>query len=101
MKEGIIMNNISLKKITVFVSTCVLATYFVSADENVAALVVPSTNVAASKMIAGDVKKKTDNGLPTLVSQFDNDKNGLLSKAEVMGSKNKMLVTHFKDIDKK
>ena len=92
--KGIAMNHISLKKVTLIVSTCVLASYFVSAEEKVSSFDTPTVAVASTK-IATAV-----NDTSALLTQFDSDKNGLLSKAEVMASKNELLAEHFNAIDK-
>jgi phosphoribosylcarboxyaminoimidazole (NCAIR) mutase len=105
MNKGIKMNSISLKKVTLLVGTCALASYFVSAEDNVASLEVPAveqvvTKPAATKVLSADKLVKVDKSIPTLLTQLDHDKNGSLNEAEVIASKDDQLVKHFKDIDK-
>ncbi len=60
------------------------------------ALVVVSSLVAAFYVSAAEVNEID---LTQLLNKFDNDKNGLLSKAEVITSKNKILLARFDEID--
>ncbi|MBA6347578.1 hypothetical protein [Colwellia sp. BRX8-9] len=96
------MNSISLTKVTLLVGTCALASYFVNAGDKVASLDIPIAEQAAIKPVAtkmlsvDNVAKST----PAILTQFDEDKNGLLNEAEVIASKDEKLVKHFKDIDK-
>ncbi|MFT4725340.1 MAG: hypothetical protein ACI9O3_001015 [Colwellia sp.] len=102
INKGIKMNSISLTKVTLLVGTCALASYFVNAGDKVASLDIPIAEQAgikpvATKMLSVDnVAKST----PAILTQFDEDKNGLLNEAEVIASKDEKLVKHFKDIDK-
>jgi hypothetical protein len=105
LNKGIEMNHISLKKVTLVVSTCVLASYFVSAEDKLRHVDVPVVMEVTAKIDA--TKAKVTKGLASpvndisaLLTQLDSDKNGLLSKAEVMASKNELLAKHFNDIDK-
>ncbi len=98
MNKGIEMNHISLKKVTLLVSTCVLASYFVSADEKVTSLNTPTIEAVSAK-VASDSLSIAIKDIPALLTKFDSNKNGLLNKAEVAASKSEMLVKHFKDID--
>jgi len=98
MNKGIEMNHISLKKVTLLVSTCVLASYFVSADEKVTSLNTPTIEAVSAK-VASDSLSIAIKDIPALLTKFDSNKNGLLNKAEVATSKSEMLVKHFKDID--
>jgi len=105
MNEGIEMNHISLTKVTVIVSTCVLASYFVSAEGKVDNLDVPAIEVSSvkaevSKVINTDNTAVAIKDISSLLTQYDSDKNGVLNKVEVAASKNELLVQHFKDIDK-
>ena len=99
MNEGIEMNHISLKKVTLVVSTCVLASYFVSAEEKVASLVVPTVEATSVKAATIDSLATAITGIPALLTKFDSNKNGLLNLAEVTASNNGVLAKHFKDID--
>lgn len=102
INKGIKMNSISLTKVTLLVGTCALASYFVNAGDKVASLDIPIADQAAIKPVAtkmlsvDNVAKST----PAILTQFDEDKNGLLNEAEVIASKDEKLVKHFKDIDK-
>jgi hypothetical protein len=102
INKGIKMNSISLTKVTLLVGTCALASYFVNAGDKVASLDIPIADQAATKPVAtkmlsvDNVAKST----PAILTQFDEDKNGLLNEAEVIASKDEKLVKHFKDIDK-
>lgn len=105
MNEGIEMNNISLRKVTLLVTTCALASYFVSAEDKLTNLDVPVTEISvikpvAKKVLSADNLIMTVKNIPALLTQHDNDKNGLLNETEVLASKKKLLVNHFKDIDK-
>ncbi|GHE91515.1 EF-hand domain-containing protein [Thalassotalea profundi] len=75
----------SLKKVTLVVVSSLVATLHVGATE-------PVKVTEEMPTIA-----KVD--LTSLLSQFDNDNNGLLSKAEVAVSKNKILLDNFDEID--
>jgi hypothetical protein len=99
MNKGIEMNQISLKKVTLLVSTCVLASYFVSADDKVASLGVPAIEAIPAKVAASDSLSIAIKDIPALLTKFDSNKNGLLNKAEVAASKSEVLAKHFKDID--
>lgn len=102
--EGITMNHISLKKLTLIVSTFALASYFVSAKENELNLVLPDAEVAAVKTVTTkarsiDSLKYSQGDISTLFAEFDMDKNSLLNKAEILASKYELLSEHFSDID--
>lgn len=102
INKGIKMNSISLTKVTLLVGTCALASYFVNAGDKVASLDIPiaeqvAIKPAATKMLSVDNEAKST---PAILTQFDEDKNGLLNEAEVIASKDEKLVKHFKDIDK-
>jgi hypothetical protein len=99
LNKGIEMNHISLKKVTLVVSTCVLASYFVSADEKVANLSAPTIEAISEKVAASNGLSIAIKDIPALLTKFDSNKNGLLNKAEVAASKSEMLAKHFKDID--
>ena len=99
MNKGIDMNHISLKKVTLVVSTCVLASYFVSADEKVASLSVPTIEAISEKVAASDSLSIAIKDIPALLTKFDTNNNGLLNKAEVAASNSELLAKHFKDID--
>lgn len=75
----------SLKKVTLVVVSSLVAAFYVSANEPVKV----STEIASTTKV----------DLTQLLSQFDNDNNGLLSKAEVAVSKNKTLLDNFDAID--
>lgn len=104
MNKGITMNPISLKKLTLIVSTCALASYFVSAKEGELNLDLPVTEVSAVKVIATksaplDNLKNSAGDILEFLAKFDLDKNSLLNKAEMLASKNDLLSEHFEDID--
>jgi hypothetical protein len=102
INKGIKMNSISLTKVTLLVGTCALASYFVNAGDKVASLDIPIADQAATKPVATKMLS-VDNvakSKPAILTQFDEDKNGLLNEAEVIASKDEKLVKHFKDIDK-
>jgi hypothetical protein len=102
--EGITMNHISLKKLTLIVSTFALVSYFVSAKENELNLDLPAVEVSAVKAITAkavsiDSLKSSEGDISTLFAKFDMDKNSLLNQAEILASKNELLSEHFADID--
>ena len=99
MNKGIEMNHISLKKVTLVVSTCVLASYFVSAEEKVASLAVPTVEAISVKLATADRIATAITNIPALLTELDRNKNGLLNRAEVAASNNKVLAKYFKDID--
>jgi hypothetical protein len=104
MNEGIEMNHLSLKKLTLIVSTCSLASYFVSAKENELNLDLPVAEVSAAKVIVTksasiDNLKNSTNDISEFLAKFDLDKNSFLNKAETLASKNTLLSEHFADID--
>lgn len=104
MNRGIEMNNISLKKVTLIVTTCVLSSYFVSAKEETVKIDEP-TAVASFKTSVSNVINTDDSALAandtlSFLTKLDSDKNGALSKAEVVESKSELLTQHFNDIDK-
>ncbi|XQW85616.1 hypothetical protein ACOYR1_02465 [Thalassotalea piscium] len=72
----------SLKKVTLVVVSSLAAAFYVSANEPV--------------KIMNEVNKVD---LTQLLSKFDNDSNGALSKAEVAASKHSVLVDNFDAID--
>lgn len=87
------MKKISLKKITAIVVTCTIGSYIANASENE---LTTEIKAVTEQVTAPD---NTLNKFRTLVKQFDLDKDGLLSKAEVNLSKLDQLITHFTDID--
>ena len=99
MNKGIEMNNISLKKVTLIVSSCVLASYFVSADDKVTNLSTPTVEAISAKVATTESLAATITDISALLTKFDSDKNGLLNKEEVVASKHELLTKHFKDID--
>lgn len=104
MNEGIIMNHISLKKLTLIVCTCALASYFVTANANELNLDLPVAEVSKIKAIItkpASIKslKNSEDEISTFLSKFDIDKDSLLNKAETLASKNELLSQHFADID--
>jgi len=99
MNKGIEMNHISLKKVTLVVSTCVLASYFVSADDKVASLSAATIEVISAKVAATNSLSIAIKDIPALLTKFDSNNNGLLNKAEVAASENELLAKHFEDID--
>jgi len=99
MNKGIEMNNISLKKVTLIVSTCVLASYFVSADDKVINLSTPTVEEISAKVATTESLAATITDISALFTQYDSNKNGLLNQAEIIASKNELLAKHFKDID--
>jgi hypothetical protein len=99
MNKGIEMNNISLKTVTLVVSTCVLASYFVSADDKVANLSAPTVEAISATVATTDSLATAITDIPALLTKFDSNKNGLLNLAEVTASNNELLAKNFKDID--
>ena len=73
----------NLKKVSLVVVGSLVATFFATANE--------VTNMPT------EVKSKSD--LSHLVSQYDTDKDGKLSKDEVRASKNSILISNFTKID--
>lgn len=72
----------SLKKVTLVVISSLVAAFYVSANE--------------PEKLSNEVSKVD---LTQLLSKFDNDGNGLLSKAEVAVSKHAVLLENFDHID--
>jgi len=99
LNEGIEMNHISLKKVTVIVSTCILASYFVSADEKVENIAVAQTEAISATVKATNSFATAITDIPALLTKFDSNNNGQLNLAEVTVSNNEVLAKHFKDID--
>jgi Ca2+-binding EF-hand superfamily protein len=77
------MNMFNLKNISLAAVASLLVTFYASANAPV------TTEVASAP--------KAD--LTILLTQFDADKNGSLSKAEVAASNNKTLMENFSSID--
>jgi hypothetical protein len=81
-------NTISLTKVSFLVATCLFASYFVNAND------VSELTKVNAKVVADNTTE-----FSPLVLQFDADKNGQLSEAEVLASKNTLLAKEFKNID--
>lgn len=75
----------NLQKATLVVISALVVTFSVNANEPV--------------KVANEIETVAKVNLTSFLSQFDNDNNGLLSKAEVAVSKNKVLIDNFDDID--
>ena len=75
----------SLKKVTLVVVSSLVAAFYVSANE--------------PAKVSDEMMSKAKVDLSQLLTKFDNDNNGLLSKAEVAVSKNKTLLDNFDAID--
>ena len=104
MNKGIVMNHISLKKLTLIVCTCALSSYFVSANANELNIDLPVAEVTAVKAITTNAAsinslKNSEGDISKFLSKFDTDKDSLLNKAETLASKNELLSEHFTDID--
>ena len=104
MNEGITMKHISLTKLTLIVSTCALASYFVSAKESELNLDLPVAEVTATEVMATKSSsivslKNSPGDITEFLGKFDLDKNSLLNKAEIIATKNEFLSEHFEDID--
>ncbi|MEW6990148.1 hypothetical protein AADZ91_05595 [Colwelliaceae bacterium 6441] len=85
------MQVISLKKVTAVVVSCIIGSYIANAND-----VMPEAKPANAQII----KVKTAmNSFSPLIKEFDLDKDGLLSKAEVTASKHEKLLQHFAEID--
>lgn len=93
------MNRISLKKVTLIVSTCALASYFVAAEEKLVNLDSSIVKDTSSKAVSKNNVSISVKEISGLLTKYDSDKNGLLNEAEVVESKNELLTKHFKDID--
>jgi Ca2+-binding EF-hand superfamily protein len=78
------MNNISLKKVTLFVAIAALTSPFANANAN---------DISQVKSVVKQVSSTQ------LIAQFDQDKNGQLNEAEINASGNKKLHQAFKNID--
>lgn len=96
-----IMNTISLKKVTAVVLTCAIGSYVANANEGDAKLDVKTNVEAAVKTseVAMVSESKTPSKFAMLVEKFDLDKDGLLSKAEILSSKSEKLVELFAKMD--
>ncbi|MDO6447188.1 hypothetical protein Q4493_15560 [Colwellia sp. 1_MG-2023] len=95
------MNTISLKKVTAVVLTCAIGSYVANANEGDAKLDVKTNVEAAVKTseVAMISESKTPSKFAMLVEKFDLDKDGLLSKAEILSSKSEKLVKLFAKMD--
>ena len=95
------MNTISLKKVTAVVLTCAIRSYVANANEGDAKLDVKTNVEAAVKTseVAMVSESKTPSKFAMLVEKFDLDKDGLLSKAEILSSKSEKLVELFAKMD--
>ncbi len=94
------MDSISLTQVTAFVVTVSMASFFVNADD---ALAHPNENnpvvhaeKSASAEAIGEVKAPNDKFTFT---SLDTDKNGMLSRQEVVAGKNEWLVKSFTQMD--
>ena len=97
MNKGIEMNHISLKKVTLLVSTCVLASYFVSADEKVTSLNTPTIEAVSAK-VASDSLSIAIKDIPALLTKFDSNKNGYSIKLKLLQARVKCLLNTLKTL---
>lgn len=87
------MESISLKKVTGIVVACVIGAYAVSAKANEVEI--------EPKKVDKTIVKVTEklSQFTVLKNKFDLDKNGLLSKEELVAGQAEKILNHFSEID--
>lgn len=98
------MDSISLTQVTAFVVAVSMASFFVNADDELAytnednSLVNAENSANAEAIIAAIEEVKAPSDKFTFTS-LDLDKNGMLSRQEVVDGENEWLVKSFTNID--
>lgn len=98
------MDSISLTQVTAFVVAVSMASFLVNADDDLAYTNEDNTVVNAENSANADAIKKAIEGVKEPNDKFtftslDMDKNGMLSRQEVVDGKNEWLVESFTKID--
>lgn len=88
------MKNVSLVNITVGVALIAIATFIVNANE-----IAPTVTEAQEAVTVEGPSALPTLDFSVLLSEFDVDKNGLLSETELSESGNEMLKSAFKVLD--
>lgn len=98
------MDSISLTQVTAFVVAVSMASFLVNADDDVANsnednTVVNTENSANAEAIQKAIEAVKEPNDKFTFTSLDTDKNGMLSRQEVVDGKNEWLVKSFTKID--
>lgn len=98
------MDNISLTQVTAFVVAVSMASFLVNADDDLAYTnedntVVNAENSANAEAIKKAIEEVKEPNDKFTFTSLDIDKNGMLSRQEVIDGKNEWLVKSFTKID--
>jgi Ca2+-binding EF-hand superfamily protein len=98
------MNSINLTQVTAFVVAVSMASFLVSADDDLAYTnedntVVNAENSANAESIKKAIEEVKEPNDKFTFTSLDMDKNGMLSRQEVVDGKNEWLVESFTKID--
>ena len=94
------MNNISLMKTSFLVLIITSASFFVSAENPRQPIKSVNKDVTQTTTTPLTYGAKGKVSFSMLLSQFDSNKDGLLNQSEIAASKNKLLNSIFKEMDK-
>ena len=98
------MDSISLTQVTAFVVAVSMASFFVNADDELAYsnednTVVNAENSANAEAITAAIEEVKEPSDKFTFTSLDIDKNGMLSRQEVVDGENRWLVKSFTNID--
>jgi hypothetical protein len=104
IKRGFTMDSISLTQVTAFVVAVSMASFLVNADDDLAYTnedntVVNAENSANAEAIKKAIEEVKEPNDKFTFTSLDIDKNGMLSRQEVVDGKNEWLVKSFTKID--
>jgi len=104
IKKGFTMDSISLTQVTAFVVAVSMASFLVNADDDLAYTnedntVVNAENSANAEAIKKAIEEVKEPNDKFTFTSLDIDKNGMLSRQEVVDGKNEWLVKSFTKID--
>ena len=104
IKKGFTMDSISLTQVTAFVVAVSMASFLVNADDDLAYTnedntVVNAENSANAEAIKKAIEEVKEPNDKFTFTSLDMDKNGMLSRQEVVEGKNEWLVKSFTKID--
>jgi hypothetical protein len=104
IKKGFTMDSISLTQVTAFVVAVSMASFLVNADDDLAYTnedntVVNAENSANAEAIKKAIEEVKEPNDKFTFTSLDIDKNGMLSRQEVVEGKNEWLVKSFTKID--
>lgn len=104
IKKGFTMDSISLTQVTAFVVAVSMASFLVNADDDLAYTnedntVVNAENTANAEAIKKAIEEVKEPNDKFTFTSLDMDKNGMLSRQEVVDGKNEWLVKSFTKID--